>query len=328
MKSRVLLDTIGDKHPVYRSICLLVKKLAVPFGLTYRFFLGRLWVLNLPNRSPRWYQSPPALKDSIYVTKSPFICLESWECLMRKRPLIVAEEFLGNPKTGGFGKRVLGFFREIPFIAQTKRTRDFLLAAGVRNVFFVPPTEIKGQGSKNRVSILFVGRLIPSKNPSLFLKLAARFPGEKFVMVGDGELYPRVAEEAKQRPNFTLIRHFQHRVELLAQYGKSKLLIHPAFKDPIGFVIVEALSRQTPVIASKGTGASDFLPADWAVEDFDESKWAARIEKILKKQDESVAFAGQLFEKEHLNQADPYFTEIAEELGSVIRKKWPHLILK
>ena len=183
-------------------------------------------------------------------------------------------------------------------------------------------------GSKYRKHVLCVSRTVANKNPQLSLKLAEHFKKEQFVMIGRGELSKEISEKAKALPNLKIIDSVQEREELFKYYSEAKLLIHPAWKDPIGHVIIEALSTQTPVLASSGAGASDFLPKEWIASPKNEQEWIEKTKAILENQEESIRKAEEVFEKEHLNIEDPYFEKVADELAETLKKKWPKLFEK
>lgn len=264
-------------------------------------------------------------KRNLYVVRSPLIALGAWEAALRRIPFLLVEEYSErSSRKNDIVKALLLPFRNIPFIAQTRRTEQFMKKSGAR-VFLVPPAEKKRKGAGQRDRILFVGRLVDSKNPLLMLKLAEKFPDEKFVAIGKGPLLETLAEKVKSVKNLEIIPHVESRGKLFEHYANAKLLIHPAFKDPIGHVIIEALSAQTPVLASSGAGASDFLPKEWVLDPKDEDAWVEKVRHILSHQKESIKKAEKIFEKEHLDIDDPYFEKIAEELAVYIRKRWPKL---
>ncbi|PIZ98269.1 hypothetical protein COX84_02180, partial [Candidatus Micrarchaeota archaeon CG_4_10_14_0_2_um_filter_49_7] len=101
--------------------------------------------------------------------------------------------------------------------------------------------------------------------------------------------------------------------------------VQPAFRDPIGFVVVEALSAQTPVLASRGVGTSDYLPAEWIADPANKNEWVAKTQKILSNLEQNARLAETTFEKEHLNIEDPYFRQAAGKLQLALKSRWPHL---
>ena len=76
----------------------------------------------------------------------------------------------------------------------------------------------------------------------------------------------------------------------------------------MGFVVVEALSCSTPVLASAGVGASDYLPEAWRVATYDIDEWVRKIRAL---NDEATEVAERAFEEENLNIESSYFEETA-----------------
>jgi glycosyltransferase involved in cell wall biosynthesis len=273
------------------------------------------------------YTPLPLKKSNFYLMRSPLISLGTWEAFLRRVPFCIIEEYHRRNNYKNFIARALLFpFRNHPVLSSTKQTCAFLDEFGIEAIL-VPPALEGGKGAlpKERKHVLYVGKLLPSKNSFLFVELAREFPDEEFIMVGDGPLYEDIEREAQSIGNLKLIKRIGPREDLFSLYAQAKMLIHPAWKDPIGFVVIEALSRQTPVLASKNAGASDFLPRKWAAEPGNKKEWMEKIRKILNAQQESIKLAEKTFEKEHLNINDPYFREVAEELSLAVKKRWPAL---
>jgi glycosyltransferase involved in cell wall biosynthesis len=256
-------------------------------------------------------------KESLAILNSPLVSLETWEALVRGSKALISEEYY---EKGGLKDAVMSSalrpFRGYPFASSTKRTHEFLMKRGFQSLL-VPPAIEMGAGRKKREDFLFVGKMIPSKNPLFFLEIAKRMKKESFVMIGDGPMILEVKEKAKGLGNVEVIREVGQKELFSEYYPRAKALIHPTFKDPIGFVIIEALSRSTPVVASVNVGASDYLPKEWTVENYDVGEWAA---KAASAGGDAEKAAG-VFESEHLGINDPYFDEISEKLFGIFQKK-------
>jgi len=219
-------------------------------------------------------------------------------------------------------------FADYPFISQTKKTYNFLKNNGIESIF-IPPAEKRRFSNEKREHILYVGKLIESKNPLLFLKIAGAFPENKFIMIGSGAMEKEIKEEISKMglKNVKLINRVKERERLFDYYKKAKLLIHPAHKDPIGFVVIEALSTGTPVISSEKTGASGFLPKKWIVRSSDEKEWIRKVRDILDNEGKSIELAKKTFMNEHLDIDDEYFDKVALKLVKIIKKKWLHIFM-
>ena len=63
-------------------------------------------------------------------------------------------------------------------------------------------------------------------------------------------------------------------------FAKAKALIHPVFKDPIAFVVVEALCASTSVLASSQVGASGYPPKKWKITDCEVNSWEKAVTEL------------------------------------------------
>lgn len=218
---------------------------------------------------------------------------------------------------------VFKLFRRYPAIVMTKRSKIFFEKLGF-DVFFIPPAVKKRRilSPSKRKHILFLSRMIPSKNPFLFIDLAKIFPNEKFIMIGKGPLENKIKRTVKSIDNIEYIEWVDSKDELFSKYiAKSKLLLHTAKKDPIGYVIPEALSVGVPVLATSFTGASDFLPNKWVM-DMNISTWQLAISYILDNLDEAIKKSNKIFINEHLDIRDIYFNDLSTAIKEYICEHW------
>jgi glycosyltransferase involved in cell wall biosynthesis len=91
---------------------------------------------------------------------------------------------------------------------------------------------------------LSVGQLVPYKRPDLLVE-AFNLSGKRLVIIGDGELLPRLRKLAK--PNVELIG-WQTSSVIREYYARCRALILPGIED-FGIVPVEAMASGKPVIA-------------------------------------------------------------------------------
>ncbi|MBN2122379.1 glycosyltransferase [Candidatus Micrarchaeota archaeon] len=324
-----LIEVMGN-HRVYDSMRHVLSLLNFPkkprmVSIHPDYSNSRIFTVSQNNYVH--YTGIPLKKENFYALRSPLISIGTWEALVRGVPFCIIEEYHRRKNYKNFIARILlRPFCGHPVLSSTKQTCSFLREFGI-NPILVPPALEKGKGAQagKRKHILFVGKLLPSKNPQLFLELARSFPKEQFVMIGKGPLFAQMEKEAKKIANIKLIERVDSREELFGCYENAKLLLHPATQDPIGFVAIEALSRQTPVIASKNAGASCFLPREWVAEAGNKAEWEEKMRKILGNAEESVKLAEKTFEREHLDIKDEYFEKAAKELSLAVKERWPAL---
>jgi glycosyltransferase involved in cell wall biosynthesis len=107
--------------------------------------------------------------------------------------------------------------------------------------------------------VLSVGRLAAEKNLDLlftaFAAIAARQPGARLVVVGDG---PRAAELRRAHPQaiFTGTRRGD---DLAAHYASADLFLFPSLTETYGNVIVEAMASGLPVVAYDRGAAGEWI---------------------------------------------------------------------
>lgn len=324
-----LIEMMGN-HPVYGSMRHVLSLLPFPkkpeiVSIHPDYSNSRIFTISQNNYVH--YTPIPLEKGNFYAMRSPLISLGTWEALAKGMPFCIIEEYHRRKNYKNFLARILlRPFRGHPMLSSTKQTCAFLREFGI-NPILVPPALEKGKGAPHnkRKHILFVGKLLASKNPGFFIELARAFPKEQFVMIGKGPLLPEMEGDARKLVNLKIINRVDSRGELFKYYENAKLLLHPAVQDPIGFVIIEALSRQTPVLASKNAGASCFLPKEWVAEPGNKEEWVEKTRKILERMQESTKLAEKTFESEHLDIKDGYFEKAAGELSLAVKQRWPAL---
>jgi glycosyltransferase involved in cell wall biosynthesis len=167
-------------------------------------------------------------------------------------------------------------------VAVSSKLKESIVAMGVpeRKVIMIPngfdpgKFNIDGNGDAwtNRKGsesvILFLGQLIPRKDPLILLqalkRLSARVPNVRLVMVGDGPLGKEVREQVLQlglTECVDLAGEVPH--SRVPDYLRtSDLMCLPSHSEGWPTVIFEALSMGVPVIASRVGGNPEAIYSD------------------------------------------------------------------
>ena len=112
------------------------------------------------------------------------------------------------------------------------------------------------------LAVICVGRLAPEKNLDLLVRafdgIAARVPGARLIMVGDGPL--RVPLQSRRQD---LCFAGQRSGEDLARHvASADLFLFPSKTETFGNVVTEALSSAVPVIAFDHAAAAQLIRPD------------------------------------------------------------------
>lgn len=122
-----------------------------------------------------------------------------------------------------------------------------------------PPTNLKEK------IISYLGRITSQKGPEYFIKAAAkvlqRDKNFRFVMAGNGDLYPKMIELAAKlsisdRFHFTGFLKGDEVTRLLLM---SDVFVMPSVSEPFGIVPLEAIQNRVPTIISKQSGVQEIL---------------------------------------------------------------------
>jgi len=113
--------------------------------------------------------------------------------------------------------------------------------------------------------VLYLGRLSEQKSPETFLRAAvpvlSRHPEARFVLAGEGELYPDLVKLARElglgrRVRFT---GFVSRDELAATYAAADVYVLSSAAEPFGISALEALSLGVPTVVPRGAGMTEVV---------------------------------------------------------------------
>lgn len=134
------------------------------------------------------------------------------------------------------------------------------------NAVSIPEFRANPRGSGPLV--LFVSRMAERKRPVTFVEMAARIRGERddvrFHMWGADEGQLAAVEAAIQEHGLTEHCHYRGaapRGDVQEIMASGQVLVVPSVAEPLGMVILEALSVGLPTVVTSDTGLSDDLKA-------------------------------------------------------------------
>jgi glycosyltransferase involved in cell wall biosynthesis len=137
---------------------------------------------------------------------------------------------------------------------QTKVRRLYGLSADPHYVPmpFDPPAVVKKSTSP---LVVFVGRLVPIKRPEIFLDVAGRFPGVRFVVIGGGsdEGYARDMRRRADALNNVEFTDFIDQAtdnRLFAYLSQAWVLINTAAREGLPLTFIEAAANGCAILSA------------------------------------------------------------------------------
>lgn len=104
---------------------------------------------------------------------------------------------------------------------------------------------------KNGKFILWVSRCVDIKRPSLFLKLAAEFPKEKFIMICpkfDLNLWQKIKKESLNFKNITFIESISFN-EINSYFKEAKVFINTSSHEGYPNTFLQSADTKTPILS-------------------------------------------------------------------------------
>ena len=208
------------------------------------------------------------------------------------RRAILIHTFHGHVLEGYFSPRVSRFFLSIErwlarrtdrLIAVSHTVRRELLSLGIGQPtqWQVIPvgldlcalSQLPLPNGAPTVRVGMVGRLVPIKNPSLFLGAFRRLAAEesqrpvRAVIVGDGPLRGTLERETKRLGLEGLVHFTGWRRDLTAVYGDLEVTCLTSWNEGTPVALIEAMAAGRAVVAANAGGVQDLLgeegqPAD------------------------------------------------------------------
>lgn len=170
----------------------------------------------------------------------------------------------GNPTSEKrFYKQYLESFDGI--ICASKYNRDTITSyCNVKKIIIIPYginredfyISKKGKRTKDKLEVLFWGRLVKEKGVMEIPEIAKRMPDVKFIIAGTGLLEKEL--RLKETNNLKVLGYVSDTT--LSQLIQScDICIFPSHTEPFGIMILEAMAYGKPIIASRTGGIPDTL---------------------------------------------------------------------
>ncbi|GFR39619.1 hypothetical protein Agub_g83 [Astrephomene gubernaculifera] len=122
-------------------------------------------------------------------------------------------------------------------------------------------------GRPERPVLVYVGRLGFEKNLFFLRRLLDRNPGVSLAFVGDGPARAELQTAFQGTP--TTFLGMLHGEDLSSAYASSDVFVMPSESETLGFVVLEAMAAQLPVVAVRAGGIPDIIrPEDNGVTGF------------------------------------------------------------
>jgi alpha-1,6-mannosyltransferase len=136
---------------------------------------------------------------------------------------------------------------------------------------------------KDRIVLLYVGRLAPEKNVKTLFQafdlLHRGAPGRfHLFVVGDGHYRDYLIDLQKETGAVTWLRYSSDQLMLAKIYRTADLFVHPGVQETFGLVALESQACGTPVVGIRGSYLDRIIFADqshWAEDNSAESLAAA-----------------------------------------------------
>jgi glycosyltransferase involved in cell wall biosynthesis len=128
----------------------------------------------------------------------------------------------------------------------------------------------------------FVGRLEHQKNVEFAIRLLARIPKARLMVVGEGSEHDRAIEIADRLGLRSRIAFVGHQSDVAPWLAALDVLVMPSRFEGFGRVAAEAMAVGVPVVGSDTGGLATILraigePGAWCVPTGDVSRWIAAI---------------------------------------------------
>lgn len=121
---------------------------------------------------------------------------------------------------------------------------------------------------KNAVQVLYLGRLVDWKAIDIAIDAVAgcKYPGVSLMIVGDGEDRVRLEQHAQQVPQgkVRFVGAVSHE-QVQDYYDQADIFVLPSVRECGGAVVLEAMARGLPVVATNWGGPADYITEESGV---------------------------------------------------------------
>jgi len=162
---------------------------------------------------------------------------------------------------------LLRLYRRMPAITVSESTKQDLVGLGFKDVKVVMnalsnPALEKVPEKEETPTLIFLGRLAPTKNPSgaleIYRRVRAELPDARLWMVGSGPEEERLREVAGKDEGITFFGWVgeERKFRLLA---RAHVLLVPGVREGFGINVIEAASQGTPAVGYNVHGLRDSI---------------------------------------------------------------------
>lgn len=174
--------------------------------------------------------------------------------------------------------------------------------------------------TKQAFDVVFLGRLMPEKNPMLFLRVIEELrsfrPETAAVMIGDGELRPELEQYIHKHDlqrNISLTGFLPNPYGILSS---SKILCMTSAWEGYGLAAVEALALGRPVVASPVGGIPTIITGNEGILCKDALAFVNSLLRLLTEPDEyRMRSKAALQRAAELDNMDVYIRTLADLYG-------------
>jgi len=203
------------------------------------------------------------IKSKVFlVTHAPFVEGNFTRTLFAKLAVIFYDRFIGPKIINKFDKVIVITKWEIPYIKK--------LGAKDKKIVYIPngiPEEFFNyKKSKEEEKILFFGRISPIKNLEVLIEALYLIKNKKIILevVGPAEeeylrLLKKLVNEEKLEKRVFFSGPIYDLKEKIKKIDSAKIFVLPSKREGMPQALIESMSREKIVIASKNLGTRDLI---------------------------------------------------------------------